>query len=119
MSKKILVCDDDEGILDIIKIILENKNYQVETVSSGKAIEKKILKYMPDLILLDLWIPGIDGKEITKVLKRDKKLKKIPIVIISALNETGKISQEIGADDFLSKPFDLTDLTNVVEKYVR
>jgi DNA-binding response OmpR family regulator len=117
MVKKIFVCDDDEGILDIVKIILENKGYEVNVTSSGKGIEKKITNYMPDLILLDLWIPGMDGKEITKVLKRQQKTKKIPIIIISALNETEKISKEIGADGFLSKPFDINDLIKIVEKY--
>lgn len=118
MVKKILVCDDDEGILDIVKIILENKDYQVETISTGKAIERRIIAYQPDLILLDLWIPGMDGKEITKILKRDEKLSKIPIIIISALNETKKISREIGADDYLAKPFDINDLISIVEKYI-
>lgn len=115
--KKILVCDDDEGILDIVRVILESKNYQVKTISSGKSIEKRISEYSPDLILLDLWIPGMDGKEITRILKRQSKTKNIPIIIISALNETEKISKEIGADSFLSKPFDINDLINVVEKY--
>jgi DNA-binding response OmpR family regulator len=117
MTKKILVCDDDEGILDIVKLILENKNYQVKTINSGKGIEKKVSEYSPDLILLDLWIPGMDGREITRVLKRQPKTKKIPIIIVSALNETEKISKEIGADGFLPKPFDINDLIKTVEKY--
>src|SRR5689334_12889493 len=97
--KKILVCDDDEGILDIVSIILENKGYEVKIINTGKGIEKKVLQYKPDLILLDLWLAGMDGKEISKILKRDTRTKKIPIIIVSALTETQKISQEIGADD--------------------
>jgi DNA-binding response OmpR family regulator len=115
-KSKILVCDDDQGILDIVSIILESNDYQVKTLNNGKSIEKKISDYKPDLILLDLWMPGADGKEVTKILKRQELTKNIPIIIVSALNETEKISKEIGADGFLAKPFDMNDLLLTVEK---
>lgn len=116
-QKKILVCDDDEGIVEVMRIILEDNGYQVKTLSNGKAIHKKTLEYCPDIIFLDIWMPGIDGREVTKLLKNDQQTAELPIVVISALNDTKKIAHEVGADDFLEKPFDMTDLLDMVEKY--
>jgi DNA-binding response OmpR family regulator len=115
--KKILVCDDDRSILEVIKIILEENGFGVLTLQTGKGILKKVKDYRPDLILLDIWMPGIDGKEITKLFKKDKDTKDIPIIIISALNETQKLSKNIGADGFLSKPFEMTDLLDIANKF--
>lgn len=117
LQKKILICDDDEGIVEVMRIILEDNGYQVKTLNNGKAIHKKTLEYSPDIIFLDIWMPGIDGREVTKLLKSDKQTAQLPIVVISALNDTKKIAQEVRADDFLEKPFDMTDLLNMVEKY--
>lgn len=114
---KILVCDDDQGILEIIKIILETHNYQVKVLNNGKSIQKQVASFQPDLILLDIWMPGIDGREVTKVLKRSDTAKGIPIIIISALNETKKMAASIGAQGFLSKPFEMNDLLSTVGKY--
>lgn len=116
-KKKILLCDDDEGIVEVIKIILTENGYEVRSLLGGKGIEKKVIEYQPDLIFLDIWMPGIDGKEVTKLLKSDPKTKHIPIIIISALNELKTIKNNIGADDFLAKPFDLQDLVNKVKQY--
>ena len=113
---KILVCDDDGGIQEVIKIILEENNFEVITVSTGKGIQKLIETHKPDMLFLDIWMPGMDGKEVTKILKRDPKTRDMPIVIISALNDTKDIAEKVGADAFLSKPFTITDLLEVVEK---
>lgn len=83
-----------------------------------KAIYKKVLEYKPDLIFLDIWMPGINGKEVTKILKREPLTSKIPIVIVSALNDTKKIAQEVGADGYLEKPFDMDELLGVVKRYL-
>lgn len=116
---KILVCDDDPGIIEVIKIILEENNFEVQTTSNGKGIQKLIHKFSPDLIFLDLWMPGIDGREITKILKRDPQTKHIPIIIISALNDTENISEDIGADGFISKPFTIENLLDVIKNNLK
>lgn len=115
--KRILVCDDDSGISEVIKIILEQAHYHVTTICNGRAIQKKIKEYQPDVILLDIWMPGISGKEIITLLKRDKQLSHIPIIVISALSDTEKIAQKYGADDFLPKPFEAENLLALVKKY--
>lgn len=116
-AKKILVCDDDQGISEVMKVMLESDGYLVNVVNNGRAIQKKVKEYKPNLILLDIWMPGIDGKEITKLLKKDKDSLSIPIVVVSALNDTKKISQDCGADGFLSKPFEMSTLLELAKKY--
>lgn len=118
MRKRILVCDDDQGISDVLTIILDQEGYEAYILNNGKGIQKKIEKFKPDLILLDIMMPGIDGKEITRILKRDQKTSKIPIIIFSALNNPDQIAKNIGADDFLAKPFNITDLVAKFKKHL-
>lgn len=113
---RILVCDDDPGVLEVIKIILEENKFEVITATNGKGIQKMIAQTRPDILFLDIWMPGIDGKEITKLLKKDEQFKDMPIIIVSALNDTKDIAKEVGADGFLSKPFTIADLLGIVEK---
>lgn len=115
--KKVLLCDDDDGIVSVMKIILETAGYEVAALNSGKAILKKVEFYKPDIVLLDVWMPGIDGKEITRILKRDEEYKDIPVILVSALNDTRKIATEVGADGFLYKPFDMGNFLTLVQKY--
>lgn len=115
--KRILVCDDDEGIAEVMRIMLEGAGYTVNIVNNGKSIQKKVAVFKPDLILLDIWMPGIDGKEITKLLKKEKSSSKIPIIVVSALNDTKKIADDSGADGFLPKPFDMDTLLALAKKY--
>src|SRR5579884_1070730 len=86
-KRKVLICDDDQGILEVTKIILESNGYDVDTLDNGKAIVKHVKNSKPHLILLDLWMPGIEGKEITKLLKSDQQTKQIPLIIVSAVND--------------------------------
>lgn len=111
--------EDDEGISGVMKIILEENGYNVKLCAAGKAIQKKVIKYSPNLILLDISMPGIDGREVTLLLKRNQDTKSIPIVVVSALNETKKIARDIGADDFLAKPFAMDELITIVKKYTK
>jgi CheY-like chemotaxis protein len=115
---KILVCDDDAGVLEVLKIMLESKGYEVKTINEGKGIVKLVSDYLPSLIFLDVWMPGIDGREVTKLLKRDPVTKRIPIIVVSALNDTKEVADKAGADDYLSKPFDMQDLFSIVDKYM-
>ncbi len=118
MSKKILVCDDDQGILELIKSILEDNGYQVKTVATGKGIQKRISEFEPKIILLDIWMPGIDGRDVTRLLKSKPETKAIPIIILSALSDTKQIAEEIGADSYLTKPFDINNLLKTVANYM-
>lgn len=115
--KKVLFCDDDEGIVDVVNIILEDKGYKVLALTNSSTIFQVIRKQKPDVILLDLWMPGLGGQDITRILKSQGDTKGIPVVIISANKDTHRIAKEVGADEFLTKPFDIDDLERVVEKH--
>lgn len=117
MKKRILVVDDDPGISDVVKIILQEGGYHADVLSDGIDIADKIKVLKPDLILLDIWMSGCDGRDIIKTLRNDSSTNKIPIVIMSALSNTGTIAAESGADDYLAKPFDMNNLLAKVKKY--
>lgn len=119
MKKRILVCEDDQAISEIMKIMLEQGGFEVKLLSSGKAILKQVKNFQPHLILLDIWLPGIDGKEIIKILKKDPKLNQIPIIIVSALHEKEvlQIVKDLQVAGFLLKPFNMSALLAIVEKF--
>ena len=119
MTKKILVAEDDYGILEVIKIILEGEGYTVISTIDQEEVNTIVLEHKPSLILLDIWLSGHDGGKIAKLLKTKNETKSIPIILISANNETPKITKESGADDFLLKPFDIDDLLKIVKKYIQ
>lgn len=118
MKKKILIIDDDLPILEVMKIILEDSNYQIETISNPVSIHKTIEKYMPDLVLVDIWISGVHGREVVKIIRENKKTAHIPVIMVSANNETKKIAEQIQANDFLAKPFDIEDLIAIVRRHI-
>jgi DNA-binding response OmpR family regulator len=115
--KKILVVDDDPNIVDSIKLLLEMEGYKVETDCDGKTIPI-VEKTTPDLILLDIWMSGQDGREICKHLKKQAHTKKIPIIMVSASKDIIDSSKEAGADDFIAKPFEITDLLAKIESHL-
>lgn len=114
----ILVADDDSAILDATSMILEDEGYRVLTSSNGNTIAA-FKKNPPDLLLLDIWMSGKDGREICKQLKNDQLTKNIPVIMISANRDTEKIAREVGAEDFITKPFDIDELLMKVDKYIR
>ena len=115
--KKILIADDNPAILEAVSLILEDVGYETYTVSDDKII-KQIVSIKPDLILLDIWLSGQDGREICKTLKNRNDTKNIPIIMISANKDTSIIAKEAGANDFLEKPFDMDDLLTKVASYM-
>jgi DNA-binding response OmpR family regulator len=118
MKKKILIAEDDRAIIEVVKIILENEGYIVIATDREEAIYEALKDNPPDLILLDIWLSGEDGGQIAKYLKGNEETKQIPIVIMSANNETEKITKDAGANDFLLKPFNIDDLLYVVKKHL-
>lgn len=118
VSKKILIVDDDPAIIDSLQLMLELADYEVTTSADGK-IMPLVDKNNPDLLLLDIWLSGIDGRDICKKIKADAKTRSIPVILISANRDIEKSSKEAGADDFLEKPFDMEVLLEKVSTYVK
>lgn len=117
-KKKILVADDDPAIVDAIQLMLELHDYEVSTTVDGETIYKMEKEY-PDLLLLDIWMSGQDGREICKYLKNNPLTKHIPIIMVSASRDIMQSAKDAGADDFIAKPFEMNDLLEKVEKYIR
>lgn len=116
-NKAILICDDDEGIIDVATIILSDAGYNVVAMTESRDVLEKAKKVNPKLILLDLWMPNLSGEEVTKQLKENPETSNIPIIIVSASRHTPDIAKRIGADYFLCKPFDIDELETIVKRY--
>lgn len=106
-KERILAVDDEEDILELVRFNIEREGYQVSCAISGEQALKSVRELLPDLIILDLMLPDIDGLEVTKILKGDPKYKSIPIIMLSAKGEEADIvtGLELGADDYVTKPF--------------
>lgn len=110
----IIVCEDDESILEVISIVLTDKGYEIKGLSSGEYLDHEIQKKKPDIVFVDLWMPGISGDELTRKLKAQESTKDIAVLIISANKDVASIAKNSGADGYLSKPFDISDLEQLV-----
>lgn len=119
MKNKILVVDDNPHILEAVELVLDTEGYDVRTVTKSEGVENEIKAYTPDLILLDLLLSGRNGEEITRVLKADRDTRSIPIIIISAHPTAEKTARDAGADGFIAKPFDISDLLEHVESLLK
>ncbi|MCZ7592673.1 MAG: response regulator transcription factor [Kiritimatiellae bacterium] len=108
MSKKnILLIEDDEDIQELVSFHLGKEGYTVTAESSGEAAIEVARKDLPDLILLDLMLPGIDGLQVCRTLRGETTTKRVPIVMLTAKGEEADIvtGLEVGADDYITKPF--------------
>lgn len=117
MKKKILVADDDAGIVDGLRMILVEFDYEVETTMNGNDL-LNIKDSPPDLILLDIWMSGMDGRDICKHLKSKDSTKRIPVIIVSANKDIRQIAADCGADDYLVKPFDMKVLLGKIDSFL-
>ena len=117
--KRILVVDDNPSILEAIDLILTSENYIVKTLARGDGIMTKVLGFNPHAIILDLLLSGLNGKDIIFELRKEKKTKKIPIIMISAHPSAESVAVRAGADDFLPKPFDINHLLSVIKKHIK
>ena len=120
-KKKIMVVDDEENLLELVKAILENEGFEVITAPSGKDCLEKLKKVKPDLILMDMMMPLMTGKETTKKIRENSKTKEIKIAFLTVVrySEAGKdVFKELNISDYITKPFDNDDLVARVKKLV-
>jgi two-component system phosphate regulon response regulator PhoB len=106
-NEHILVVDDEESILELLEYNLSREGYIVTGVATGEKAIKAARSKLPNLVILDLMLPGVDGLEVCKTLKSDPKTSHIPIVMLTAKGEEADIvtGLELGADDYVTKPF--------------
>lgn len=118
-KKTILVAEDDAGIIDVMKIILEEEGYTVLTAQNKKEIQTVLQTKTPDLIFLDIRLGGENGAEIAQKLKRNEKLVGTSLILVSGDDQTEAIAREVKATDFLAKPFDIDALLAMVRKHLQ
>jgi len=119
-AKKILIAEDNAEVRRILSMRLEINGFNVVSVENGEEALKEVKKEKPDLIMLDLMMPKINGFETCRMLKFDDKYKDIPIIVLSALDQQGDREKAVenGADAYFIKPFDLELLTTKIRSLV-
>jgi DNA-binding NtrC family response regulator len=117
-TRKIIIFDDDEDILSICNYILQEQGWGVHTFTDCNNVIEKVSGIMPDVILMDNWIPDAGGIIATKTLKSTATLKDIPVVYFSANSDIQLLASQAGAETYLAKPFDLDELERVINTVV-
>ncbi|MCT4544884.1 MAG: response regulator transcription factor [Vallitalea sp.] len=117
-KQKILIVDDDPNITELISLYLNKEGYQTKLIHNGNDAVKAFQSYAPNLVILDLMLPGMDGYDICKEIR---KISNIPIIMLTAKGETFDkiLGLELGADDYMVKPFDTKELTARVKAVLR
>lgn len=118
MGKKVLLIDDDEKLLNLVKEYLEGYGYQVLTLSDGSAVLKTISEESPDMVILDIMLPEKDGLDVLKEIRMDYS---VPVIMLTAKGEHADriVGLELGADDYLPKPFNPRELLARVRAVLR
>ena len=115
---KILIVDDDENICEVIKMYLETTGYNVKVAHDGKAAKEEFVNFSPNLVVLDMMLPGIDGMEVLKWIRKDSN---VQVIMLTDKGETFDkvLALEIGADDYVVKPFEPKELLARVKAVMR
>ena len=120
-KNKILVVDDDPVIEELLLVNLKNKNYNAESAKDGKEALQKIKLNRPDLIVLDIMVPEIDGWELCKIIRDDKEFSETKILMLTAKdnNRDKMIGKYIfKADEYVTKPFDIDNLIDIIDRLI-
>lgn len=113
-GKKIIIFDDDEDILSVCTYVLEEQGWEVHVFTDCNNIIEKVNGIIPDVILMDNWIPDTGGIVATQALKNDASLKHIPVVYFSANSDIQILAGKAGAEAYIAKPFDLEDMERII-----
>ncbi|WP_432714187.1 response regulator [Pedobacter sp.] len=117
-QKRVFIFDDNTDILELCTIILEDAGYEIKTSATSNDIIGQVNAYIPDIIFMDNWLPDVGGIDATRALKNDEQLKHIPVIYFSANNDVRSLAEQAGADGYLSKPFDIMELEEIVSKHL-
>lgn len=117
-KKKVLIIDDDISCLEVMEIIINDLGFETFTFTTWKSDTiQEIINIIPDLIILDEWLVGVKGSEICVILKSVNQLRRIPVVLVSGTNGLAEIAKKSFADGYIEKPFDITDVEQMVMKF--
>lgn len=118
-KQKILIADDDQGILDAIQLMLQIADYDVDVVKEGKKVVSRIRDTKPDLLLLDLWMSGVNGVDVCNEIRRNKEMKDLPVILVSANSEIKKNAARAVFNDYIAKPFDMDELLTKIKNHAQ
>ena len=119
MAEKILVADDEQEIRDLLEHFLKGRGYEVVLASDGHQALKLAAEENPQAIILDIKMPGLDGLEVCKRLKEKEQTKLIPVIVITGFEDNKMEALNLGADDFVNKPFDMAEISSRVKSALR
>jgi CheY-like chemotaxis protein len=115
--KTILICDDEPALRELIRASMDD-GYEFAEASDGIIAMELAREVSPDIVILDLMLPRLSGLEVLARLNEDEQLRDVPVLVITAWNETREDVLAAGADDFVAKPFDPEDLRSAVKRLV-
>jgi len=120
-KQKVLIVDDDERVLRLLQLCLHRAGYQIITATTGEEGVRKVRAEKPDLVLMDVMMPGIDGFEATKRIRRLPEGRHIPVIFLSALDQTAAKIKGLrgGGNDYVTKPVKMGELLARVEVHLR
>jgi len=119
-KKTILIVDDNDDIVTTYRVVLDRMGYRVVVARNGIECLDMIDEVKPDLVFLDVRLPGLSGSEVCRSIKDTAKTTDIPVIAMTASvsGDTRKMMSEVGADDFLLKPIDVSDINRVIKKFL-
>lgn len=118
MKKKIVVCDDDMGILEMMEIALYDDDTEIILVQDSLRLFDVLAENEPALLLLDLWMPLISGDQILRHMRATARFASLPVIVLSASTEGRKIALDAGADAYISKPFNIAEMLDLVQQQI-
>ena len=120
-KKKILIVDDEPDIVETLKFLIESEGFESIIAMDGEEALKKAKEENPDVMILDVMLPKINGYKVCRLLKFDNKYKHIPILMVTARSqeEDKVIGEETGADEYITKPFDINEILQKIHLYLK
>ena len=120
MAKKVLIVDDEQDIVETLKFMLETENYECHCAYNGEEGLNKAKEIMPDLIILDVMMPVMNGYKVCRLLKFDITYRNIPILMLTARSQESdkELGEETGANEYITKPFDINFVVERVKSYL-
>lgn len=121
MTSRVLIVEDEPNIVESLSFVLTREGFEVASVLDGEAAVKALRHDPPDLMILDVMIPRLNGFEVLKVVKSDPLLKSIPVIVLTAKGQLQdrRLAEEIGSDGFMTKPFSNRDIVEQVRRLIR
>jgi len=116
MVKKLLICDDDADIVDMLEMVLDEPGFQLITETDSRKVLELVLNEKPDLLLMDLWMPVMSGDQVLQQIRSNELLKALPVMIMSASRDGQSIAMDAGASGYIAKPFDIDELVTRVHQ---